>query len=88
MLIQREWHNIDRQSGQGLSSVDQMLPPVLSSSSIAPIIVQVLTTLEKTRLHITTCHFHSAVVINAYLTISVAFVFNQSLPGLVQDSKL
>ena len=41
MPIQREWHYIDRQ-----------VPPVLSSSLIGPIIVEVLTTIGKTGHHL------------------------------------
>ena len=41
MQIQREWHYIDRQ-----------VPPVLSSSLIRPIIVEVLTTMGKTGHHL------------------------------------
>ena len=68
MSIQRERHYIDRQADH---------EAVLPSSLKGPIIVQVLTTMGKTRLH-TTCHFYSAVVIKAYLTIPIAFVFYQS----------
>ena len=46
MPIQREWHYIDRQADR--EAVDQMLPLL-----IGPTIAQVLTTMGKTRLHVT-----------------------------------